>query len=141
MTAEDAARYDKARKQYAILMTLEPLVAKSQGEINPQLLLGSINRTPAGRSAMARGAAGELGDLADISQRFLKAPTSSGTPEMQLVQKALAGLGAAGTAAGAAAAPTIALPAILGTVGAGRLYNRALGPAISEGVLQRPPSP
>lgn len=131
LDSRDRVAYDQARRQYAIGKTVESLVAKSPtGDISPAALLGAVTRNQAGRSAMARGAAGDLGTLADIGQRFLKERPSSGTAERALMQNLLTH--PIGTvAAGGTAALTAPVAAA---------YNR-LGPGVTQQLLQRPPTP
>lgn len=135
MTEADRAAYDVARRQYAIGKTLEPLVAKSpKGDISPAQLLGAVTATKSAKSLMARGAAGELGTLADIGQAFLKEPGSSGTAERAAVLTALGGIGTGGAALGGPAGMAAAIP----PYAAANLYNR-LGPRMTEQILNRPP--
>lgn len=131
LNAEELARYNTARRQYAVGKTLEPLVAKSPtGNIAPAALLGAVTRNQAGRSAMARGAAGDLGTLADIGQRFMKEQPSSGTAERALMQNLLTH--PIGTvAAGGTAALTAPVAAA---------YNR-FSPSVTQMLLDRPPTP
>jgi len=143
MLPEDSARLNTLRRQYAIQRTIEPLASKSPtGDIAPSALLGAITATKVGKARVARGAAGDLGTLADIGARFLKEPKSSGTAERRLIQgiptalSSAAGAGV-GTAAGASALPAI-LGGVAGTYGAANLYNRA-GPAITRAMIDRPP--
>lgn len=68
--------YQDARFQYKNLMTVAPLVVKgAPGEISPAALQSRVNvqNGPFGQS-------GDLGELAQIGQRFLKEPRDSGTP-------------------------------------------------------------
>jgi hypothetical protein len=67
--------FDTIRKQWANLKTLEPLVARS-GEVAPAQLLGAVNATKQGRTAMARGRGGEMGELARIGQQMKPAQSS-----------------------------------------------------------------
>lgn len=136
----DQARLDTARKHYAILKTIEPLAAKSTtGDIPPGALLGALTATKAGKARVARGAAGDLGKLADIGQRFLKEAPSSGTAERrwaQSIPSAIGGLvGAGGAAAGAGPAAGAGL---LGAYGLANAYNR-LGPSVTQRMIDRPP--
>ena len=129
LDSRDRVAYDQARRFYAIGKTIEPLVAKSPtGDISPAALLGVISRGGMGRSAVARGAAGDLGTLADIGQRFLKERPSSGTAERSLMQNLLTHpigtLAAGGTAA--LTAPAAAA------------YNR-FGPNVTQMLIDRPP--
>jgi hypothetical protein len=129
LTPEELTRYNTARRQYAVGKTLEPLVAKAvTGDVAPASLLGAITRTQAGKSAAARGAAGELGTLADIGQRFLKSQPSSGTAERSVMQNLMTHP-VGSLAAGATAAATSPLAAA---------YNR-LGPRVTQQLIDRPP--
>lgn len=133
----DQARLDTARRHYAILKTVEPLAAKSPtGEIPPGALLGALTATKAGKAKVARGAAGDLGKLADIGQRFLKDQPSSGTAERRFAQGIPAAIG------GLAGAGAAGAPGALAGIGAGyagaNLYNR-FGPAVTERLISQPP--
>ncbi|MBS1091047.1 lytic transglycosylase domain-containing protein [Gluconobacter sp. Dm-74] len=94
-----------ARRQYKNLKTIEPLAMKADesGAISPALLQGAVNKSFKNR---ARRGAGDLGDLADIGQAFLKAPPNSGTAPRIGAEIALSAVPAAitghelGTAAG-----------------------------------------
>ena len=81
--------------------------------------MGRVTSNNAGKTRMARGVGGDLGELARIGQRFLKEPASSGTAERGLVY----GLAGGGVVAEPATAA--------GVYGAANLYNRA-GPALSR---------
>lgn len=136
LSPEDAKLYDEARRQYAAGKTLEPLVAKSAtGDIKPSALLGAVTANRAGKAAAARGNAGDLGKLADIGQRFLKEPGSSGTAERNRLMALPAG--AAGGGAVLAGLPAAAGTAAAG-YGAANLYNR-LGPRLTQRLIDRPP--
>jgi hypothetical protein len=88
-TPENAARYAQARLQYKNMMTIAPLVNKGiPGQISPLLLQGAANRSF--KNNAFRGA-GDLGDLGDVAQQFLKAPPQSGTEPRQLVRDTLWG--------------------------------------------------
>jgi hypothetical protein len=131
MSPVDKAQLQTLRRQYAIQRTIEPLVAKSPtGDVAPAALLGVVTATKAGKAASARGAAGDLGKLADIGQKFLKPQPSSGTAERSLMQNLLTHpLGT--LAAGGTAAATAPLAAG---------YQR-LGPQVTEQLINRPPVP
>jgi len=73
------AELKDARLQYKNLKTVEPLATKAganEHAISPPLLQGRVNAQF--RSRAQRGA-GDLGDLADIGQAFLKSEPNSGT--------------------------------------------------------------
>ncbi|CAB3720325.1 hypothetical protein LMG22037_04711 [Paraburkholderia phenoliruptrix] len=131
MSQSDLDAYNEARRQYAIGSALEPLVAKSAtGNVSPAALLGVVTKNAAGKSAMARGTAGQMGVLADISQRFLKEQPSSGTAERSLMQNLLTHpIGA--LAAGGTAALTAPVAAA---------YNR-YSPSVTNMLIERPPAP
>jgi hypothetical protein len=137
MTPADKTALQGLRKQYAIQRTLEPLIAKSPtGDVAPSALLGAITSTKAGKAAAARGAAGDLGKLADIGQKFLKEQPSSGTAERMFAQGIPAALGGL-VGAGAAGAPGAAF-GLAGGLGAANAYNR-LGPSVTNMLINRPP--
>lgn len=77
--AGSKAAFDAARRQWANLKTIEPVVART-GTVPPQQLLGAVNATKTGRTAVARGRGGELGELGRIGQQ-LKPAQSSQTAE------------------------------------------------------------
>lgn len=114
-----------ARKQYAIAKTIEPLVAKSPtGNISPAGLMNRVTSNGIGKTAMATGNAGDLGDLARVGQRFLKEPNSSNTAERGLAYGILGG--------GAIAN----LPTTAGVFTAANLYNR-LSPILARKMVQK----
>jgi hypothetical protein len=137
MSPADKTALQGLRRQYAIQRTIEPLIAKSPtGDIAPSALLGAITSTKAGKAAAARGAAGDLGKLADIGQKFLKEQPSSGTAERMFAQGIPAALGGL-VGAGAAGAPG-AVAGLAGGIGAANAYNR-LGPALTSRMIAKPP--
>lgn len=115
ISKEDLEAWNLARMRYAKGKTIEPLVAGSlKGEISAPQLMGRLNADKAGKSRMAQGAAGEMGDLAKIGQ-LMKEPGSSGTTERNLAYGLLGGAGYFD--------PMTAL----GLYGGANIYNR-LGP-------------
>lgn len=113
---DKAAAFDTLRRQYAIYKTYEPVIAR-QGELVPQQLKGAVNANAAGRSRMARDAAGEVGDLARIGS-MMKPAQTSGTAE---------NLFAGGAGMGLIAEPTSALSALVsGNITARALDSNAL---------------
>lgn len=121
LTGEDAANLQTFRRQYAIGKQLEPLVAKSafQG-VTPQSLMARETASAAGKSRMANDAAGDMGDLANIGQRFIKEQPTSGTSERGFLR------GLAGDIANVGRAG-------VGIV-AGNAYNR-LGPILTNRLI------
>lgn len=92
----DREAWQTARQQYRNLKTIRDLVSKETGSgISPAALMGRMNAGGAGKEAMASGKGGQLGDLAQIGQRFLKDPIpNSGTAERLGWLGALGGGGA-----------------------------------------------
>lgn len=76
---EDLADLQAARLQYKNMKTIEPLIDKAgpMGQISPALLRGRVSQS---FSNSAYTGAGDLGDLAQIGQTFMKEPPNSGTP-------------------------------------------------------------
>lgn len=92
ISPRDKAAWDLARRQWASLKTVEPLVAKATtGDISPASLMGRVTADKAGKARMAKDRGGQLGDLARIGQRFLKESPNSGTADRLLVNGAVAG--------------------------------------------------
>lgn len=122
---ERLAELKDARFKYAMGKIIEPLVAKAKGgDISPQGLMGAVTSDSSKKTMMARGRAGEIGDLARIGQAFLKEPPSSGTGERLGAYSLLT--------AGTVAEPHTAA----GLVTAANLYNR-LGPALTKRAVKR----
>jgi hypothetical protein len=97
---EDAAALKQARFQYKNLMTVKNLAAKAnvEGEINPNLLNGAVNTNFKQRAFQG---AGDLGELAQIGQTFMKEPPNSFTADRlsdRLKQWAPSLVGSAGIA-------------------------------------------
>jgi hypothetical protein len=77
--ADVAPDLAKARYQWKVLKTIENPAAKSPtGEISPALLMAPVIKNFGGK---AYGNAGNMGELADIGQQFLKEPGTSNTAE------------------------------------------------------------
>jgi len=133
---EDAAAWATARQQYRDLKTIEPLVAKdgqTTGNISPAALMGRVTSNGAGKSSMAAGRRGDLGDLAAIGQRFVKETIpDSGTARRVAIQDALGKVGLVGAGAGASYAGAGATAAgLAGLVGTSRFTQKLLqDPAI-----------
>lgn len=97
-TPEDAAALSKADWQWKNMRTVEKLIAGSpDNQIDPAKLNAPVSRSFGNR---AYTGAGDLGDLADIGQRFLKDSGSSNTAERHQVLEMIAKHGA-GFAGGA----------------------------------------
>lgn len=81
----DAALLKEANQQYRNLSIVKPLAAKApDGNISPALLQGAVIKE---YPNYATQGAGDIGDLAKIGQRFLKAPANSMTAERSLTYK------------------------------------------------------
>lgn len=106
--------WERLRKQYANYKRIEPLVARNpEGPLPPTQLVGAMTSDKRGKAAMARGAAGGLGDIAAIGRR-MKGPQTSGTPE---------GMQTAAVGYGLAANPASTLALLLSGNTAGRALN------------------
>lgn len=118
---EDKAKYQVSRVQYAKTKTLEPLVARGGiNGVSPQGLLQQISNNSIGKHRVATNSAGELGELAQIAQSFMKEQGSSGTAERHFAQNAVSSIGGA---VSAAAGITV-----------GNLYNRVARPLARRAV-------
>lgn len=143
---EDQAAWTRARQQWRDLKTLEPLVAKDniEGNISPGQLLGRVAANNSGKSAMASGRRGELGNLASVGQRFLKQQIpDSGTAQRNFAGKALGSVGSlgGGLAAGSLLGPLGGLLTVGGTVGGARGVQSALqSEAMVNALLRRKPT-
>lgn len=116
----------QARYQWKNMRTVEDLVAKApDGNISPALLQGRVNAKNKGTYGAAYGGGGDLKELADVGQRFLKEPQSSGTSERTALMYMLSTLGGAGAAV-ASGQPANALLA-LGAGGLALGAGRAIG--------------
>ena len=93
---EDLAALRTARLQWKNMRTVQDLASKAgiEGEITPALLLGAVRKS---YKDMAYSGAGDIGDLANIGNEFLKEKPTSSTAERSLLYKLLE-LGGAGTA-------------------------------------------
>lgn len=121
MSPEDAAAYQTARVRYAKAKTIEPLIARGGiNGVSPQGLLQQLNSNSVGKHRVATNAAGELGDLAQIAQNFMKEQPSSGTAERNFAQNAVSSVGGALSAAAG--------------VTAGNVYNRIARPLARRAV-------
>lgn len=114
-----------ARKKYAIAKTIEPLVAKSPtGDISAAGLMSRVTANGSGKTMMATGGSGDLGDLARVGQRFLKEPGSSNTAERGLAYGLMGG------------GAVTHLPTAAGVYTAANLYNR-LSPMLTNRIVQK----
>lgn len=135
---DDLAALKAARLAYKNMKTVEPLVSKSaDGTFSPALL---NNRVSTSFKNRAYTGAGDLGDLAAIGQRFIKASPSSGTAENEKLFGILAlggklGVGAVGAALGHSAGLDL-----LGTgvAGAGGLAGTSAVSRIATKALSSP---
>jgi hypothetical protein len=126
----DRAAWQSARRKWAALKTVEPLVASSaKGDISPTSLMGRTTADKAGKARMATGRGGPLGELARVGQRFLKDAPNSGTADRLVVNLGVLGTLGAGSQQGIIDPETAAwTAAILGG-------NRAALKALSSKAL------
>lgn len=141
---DDAAQMRAANQQYANLKTIEPLVAKDsvQGNVSPQGLLGRVAANKAGKSAMAYGRRGDLGDLANIGKQFMGEAKDSGTAVRNQIFDGIKTSGKLG--AGLLAGSVVGLPtAIMGGLGsiktARSIQKLMQNPALVEQLLGKVP--
>jgi len=136
-TPEDAAALSKADWQWKNMRTVEKLIANSpDNQIDPARLNAPVSNSFKNR---AYTGAGDLGDLADIGQRFLKDQGSSNTAERGAVMNALLKHGA-GLAGGASSLlgyhagldPLYAAGAGALAAGGTSLVSRGVGKALSS---------
>lgn len=126
----DANLWQTARRQWASLKTVEPLVAKApNGNISPAGLMGRVTADNAGKARMAAGNGGPLGELARIGQQYLKEAPNSGTADRLLVNAAV-GSGLYGAQEGGLISPETALK-----IGGGLLANRVASKALNSRAL------
>jgi hypothetical protein len=122
--ADQQALLQTADRQWAAMRTVQPIVAKTGGDVSPALLAGRVNAATG--NGMAFGYGGDLGELARIGQRFLKEPGSSNTAERAATMAAVGG--AAGNALAAATGGGSLIGA--GTIPATLLFGRAVSSAM-----------
>jgi hypothetical protein len=143
MSSADAQRLGEIRGVWRNLKTIEPLVAKNavEGDISPAQLLGRVNANRSGKASMATGRRGDLGDLANVGQRFIKQQIpDSGTAQRVFAGKALGSLGSlgGGVAAGSLLGPAGGLMTLGGAVGGSRAVQSLLeNPALVNRLLGR----
>lgn len=137
-TPEAVADLRQARAEWRNLRTVEPLVAKATtGDISPALLQGRVNTSFKGTHGAAYGGGGDLKTLADIGQRFMKEPPSSGTAERGMLMHLLGGFGSGVAGLAAGLSPKEAAVAMLAPIG-GAVAGRGVGAALrSEGLTNR----
>lgn len=140
---EDQDALATAREQWRNMKTVEPLAAEStDGNISPAKLMARVltssRRFDGSTSGVAYTGGGDLGELARIGQRFMKAPPQSGTADRALVNGLMfGGFGGLGylvhPLAAAGAIPALTANRLLGgylrSNGlAGRVINSSLAP-------------
>lgn len=137
-TPEAVADLRQARAEWRNLRTVEPLVAKAPtGDISPALLQGRVNTAFKGTHGAAYGGGGDLKMLADIGQRFMKEPPSSGTSERGMLMHLIGGFGSGVAGLAAGLSPKEAALAMLAPV-AGAATGRGVGAALrSESLTNR----
>ena len=146
-------RLTQAKYQWKNLKTVQPLVTRGvPGEISPLALNARVNAQFPDRAFTG---AGELGDIADIGQRFLRQPRDSGTPIGNVVMNMLSHHGTllgAGLLGGGGAAGSyftgenplkglgLGLAGLGGTALTARIGSSVLNnPALFSGLVRRAP--
>lgn len=120
--AESLAKTDK---QYAIMKQIRGLVDEG-GDISANRLMQVARSGDAGKERMAFGKGGDLGELANIAQRFKSAP-SSNTAENHLLLNLLTGGGLAGAGIGAYMHDPMIAAGGLASAGVGSATSKLLG--------------
>lgn len=134
-TPEAVADLRQARAEWRNLRTVEPLVAKAPtGDISPALLQGRVNTAFKGTHGAAYGGGGDLKTLADIGQRFMKEPPSSGTSERGMLMHLIGGFGSGVAGLAAGLSPKEAALAMMAPV-AGAATGRGVGAALRSDSL------
>lgn len=132
---EDLAELRQARLQWKNMRTVEDLAEKAgpDGAISPALLKNAVRKS---YGDYAYTGAGDIGNLAEIGQRFLKEPPNSGTAQRLGVRNLLTGGGGlVGLGAGASEILHNPLPATIGAVGAA---GALAAPPIAARLLNNP---
>lgn len=136
ISAADRGAWREARSQYANLMTVAPLAAKSEvGDVSGRTLLNAANQ--ANKNAKF-GSPSELAELGRIGRAFVADNIpNSGTAQRQLMQSLLTGGGGAGIgAAGAAVTGNDPLEGAM--IGGGLTAAGLLGPRVLQGAMTSP---
>jgi hypothetical protein len=148
---ELAARLANAKLQYKNMKTVEPLVTRGvPGEISALQLQPRVSASYRNR---AYTGAGDLGDIADVAQRFMRQPRDSGTPIGTTIMNLLTrhGMGAVpGTVLGGAEylssgdplkAAGMGAVGLAGTAATARTLSSLLNnPAVIQSVVRRAPA-
>lgn len=143
MPMSAATKLAQLRETWKNIKTIEPLVAKDsvEGNISPAQLLGRVASNRVGKAAMATGRRGDLGDLANIGQRFIKSQIpDSGTAQRVFAGRALGSVGSlgGGLAAGSLLGPIGGALTLAGTVAGARATQSLLkNPALVGQLLGR----
>ncbi len=119
----------QARGQWKNLRTIEDIAAKAQdGNLSPALLQGRVNAKNKGTHGAAYGGGGDLAELGQIGQQFLKAPPNSMTADRSMIMSLLGTVGGMGTAMATGDLKNAAyIPAaVAGGILAGRTAGRTL---------------
>ena len=134
MDVGDLPAWKAYRREYATAKQLMPTVAESPtiGVVTPQSLAKSFG-TKLSKDRIASGAAGDTGDIYDITKQFMREPTLSNLAERKL---AYAGLGAAGAGIGIATGPALPLAVGGGLYGLANIYNR-FGPKVARAMIEK----
>jgi hypothetical protein len=115
----------KTDQQYAIMKQLRPVVDET-GNIPPARLMQIARSGDAGKERMAFGQGGDLGELANIGQRFKTMP-SSNTAENSMLLHLLQGGGIAASGIGAYMHDPLLAAGPIATGAVGAATTRLLG--------------
>lgn len=129
----------KTDQQYAIMKQLRPVVNET-GTVPPARLMQIARSTDAGKERMAFGNGGDLGELANIGQRFKTMP-SSNTAENSTLLHLLTGGGIGVSGVGGFMHDPLMVAGPLAAMGTGWATSRLLGshmrnPARAQKLIQ-----
>ncbi|MGI0034346.1 MAG: hypothetical protein ACRD98_00565 [Nitrososphaera sp.] len=127
LPADQARRWERARKQYATFKVVSPIAQKTPSGI----LSGSQVHQRVIQKYGEAARVGNLGELAEIGKTFLVQPSTSGTAENILAQRAITG----GLVGGGFGAGAVSDPQTTALTGAG-LW--AIPKAVSHAWFQTP---
>ena len=140
---ELAQRLTQAKYQWKNMKTVQPLVTRGvPGEISPLALNTRVNTQFPDRAFTG---AGDLGDIADVAQQFMRQPRDSGTPIGTAILNRLVPAAAAGGASYWTGNDWLksagwGLAGLAGTAALARGGSSLLNnPAVLSGLIQRAP--
>jgi hypothetical protein len=140
ISAADQSAWQGARREYANLMTVAPLAARSEtGDISGRTLLAAANQS---NKNAKFGSPSELATLGRVGRAFVADQIpNSGTAQRQFYRDLLTSGGKAGLGAGAGAGVAAATgndPFTGAAIGAGAMAAGLLAPRAAQSFMQSP---